>query len=116
MLLLFNTKGPTGLGIDITGTAADTWVSYVATYEVASSIEQLNTKKILRAITLDESRDFTAHITLLQNKLFYARSVGAEISKKNFIAIIFNSLPLFWDLVIANVFEHKLSSVVIVKL
>jgi len=67
-------------------------------------------------ITFDKSRDFTAHITLLQNKLFYVRSVGTEISKKNFIVIIFNFLLLSWDLVIANVFEHKLLSVVIVKL
>jgi len=65
MLLLFNTKGPTGLEIDITGTTADVWASYMATYEAALSIKQLNAKKVLRAITLDESRDFIVYITLL---------------------------------------------------
>jgi len=43
-------------------------------------------------------------------------SVGAKISKKNFIAIILNSLPPSWDLVIVNVFEYKLLSVVIANL
>jgi len=40
----------------------------------------------------------------------------SQISEKNFIAIILNSLPPSWDLVIANVFKHKLLSVVIAKL
>ena len=88
----------------------------MATYKAVLSIEQLNTEKVLRAITLDESRDFTVYITLLWNKLSYVRSVEAKISEKNFIAIILNSLPPSWDLVIANVFKHKLLSVVIAKL
>jgi len=37
----------------------------MATYEAALSIEQLNAKKVLRVITLDESGDFTVHIILL---------------------------------------------------
>jgi len=37
----------------------------MATYKAVLSIEQLNTEKVLRAITLDESRDFTVYITLL---------------------------------------------------
>ena len=88
----------------------------MATYEAALSIEQLNAKKVLRVITLDESGDFTVHIILLWNKLSYVGSVGAKISKKNFIAIILNSLPPSWDLVIVNVFEYKLLSVVIANL
>jgi len=53
------------LEIDTTRTTADAWASYMTTYEAALSIKQLNAEKVLRAITLDESRDFIAYITLL---------------------------------------------------
>jgi len=93
MLLLFNTKEPTGLGIDTSGSAADAWKSDVAVYETVSLIAQLNAEQELRNITFAENGDFPAHITLLRNKLSYTRSQGAEITKRNFVAIVLNSLP-----------------------
>jgi len=93
MLLLFNTKEPTGLGIDTSGSTADAWKSDVAVYKMVSLIAQLNAKQELRNITFAENGDFPAHIILLHNKLSYMRSQGAEITKRNFVAIVLNLLP-----------------------
>jgi hypothetical protein len=41
-LLVYNTMDPIGLGINISGTAADAWKSYLHTYEVASEIAIIN--------------------------------------------------------------------------
>ncbi|EKM76934.1 hypothetical protein AGABI1DRAFT_93847 [Agaricus bisporus var. burnettii JB137-S8] len=41
-LLIYNTSDPVGLGINIHGTAADAWKSYMETYEVVSEIAVLN--------------------------------------------------------------------------
>jgi len=37
-LFLINTKNPAGLGINIDGTAAEAWTSYINTYEKASNM------------------------------------------------------------------------------
>jgi len=42
-LLIFNTKNPAGLGINIDGTAAEAWTLYIDTYEKACSMARLNT-------------------------------------------------------------------------
>jgi len=46
-LLIFNTKNPVGLGINIDGTAAKAWTSYIDTYEKASNMTQLNAEQNL---------------------------------------------------------------------
>ena len=45
----------------------------------------------------------------------HVRSIGAEISDRNFAAIILNSLPSTWDSIVTTVFEHDSSSEIIAK-
>jgi len=100
MLILFNTKGATGLGINTIGTAVYVWKSITSLYKGTSEITTLNGKQKLWNLKYSDNNDFPSHITLLRNKLAYARTLGAEISDKSFITIIFNSFPLSWDPVI----------------
>ena len=48
-LLIYNIniKNPIGLGIDIAGTAADAWQSYIKGYEVTSDMARQNAKQKL---------------------------------------------------------------------
>jgi len=116
MLLLFNTTELTGLGIDTSGTVADAWKTYIDLYDKKTLVGWLNAETELRNTFLTENGDFPAHITLLRKKLTHARSVGAEISDRNFATIILNSLPSTWDSIVATVFEHDSSSKIIAKL
>jgi len=85
-------------------------------YNKKTLVEWLNAETELRNTFLTANRDFPAHITLLRKKLMHARSVEAEISDRNFIAIVLNSLPSTWDSIVAIVFEHDFSSEIIAKL
>jgi len=78
-------------------------------------VGQLNIKTELRNTFLTANRDFLVHITLLRKKLMHVRSIGAEISDRNFAAIILNSLPSTWDSIVTTVFEHDSSSEIIAK-
>jgi len=46
-LLIFNTRNPAGLEINIDGIAAEAWTSYINTYKKASNIAWLNAKQTL---------------------------------------------------------------------
>ena len=116
MLLLFNTKGPTGLGINTSRSATDVWNSYLQIYGTVSSIAQLTTEQELRNINYNEKKDFPTYIALLWEKLSYARSLGAEITEKNFVAIVLNSLPPSWNSIVTTIFKNHSSSDVIAEL
>jgi len=64
-LLIFNTKGAAGLGINTSGTV---WVSYTSNYEGISDIAKLNAEQELRNLTYSDNNNFPNHITLLQKQ------------------------------------------------
>ena len=106
ILLTFNTKNPVRLGINVNGTAADTWESYKSNYETASDMTRQNTEQELRNITFSDGDDFQNHVTIMRNKLSQARALGADITDKNFKTILLNSLPSLWDPVIASLYKN----------
>jgi len=96
-LLIFNTKNPTGLGIDTSGSAADTWKSYISGYGSPSPMARWNAERELRNLTYSDGDDFPNHIANLRNKLYNANALGAGITDESFKTIILNSLPHTWD-------------------
>jgi len=57
-MLLFNTTEPTGLGIDTSGTAVDTWKTYVDLYDKKTLVEWLDAETKLRNTFLIANGDF----------------------------------------------------------
>jgi len=55
---MLNTRNPAGLGINIDGTAAEAWTSYINTYKKAYNMVQLNTKQILKNTSYTDHTDF----------------------------------------------------------
>lgn len=108
-LLIFNTKNPIGLGINIGGTAAEAWKSYLDQYQVASDIALLNAEQSLRDMRYNDTDDFPNHISAMRTKWAYANALGANITDQSFRPIILNSLPRSWDPVIASLYGVKTS-------
>jgi len=90
---LINTKNPAGLRINIDGTAAEAWTSYINTYKKASNMTQLNTKQILRNAMYSDQTDFNDFIIDMHNKWSDARALGSKITDEDFKDIIIFSLP-----------------------
>jgi len=67
-LFIFNTKNPVGLGININGTAAKAWTSYIDTYKKASNMTWLNAEQNLQNMIYTDQTGFTDFITIMQNK------------------------------------------------
>jgi len=67
-LLIFNTRNPAGLGINIDSTAAKAWTSYINTYKKASNMVQLNTEQTLWNMTYSDHTDFNNFIINMCNK------------------------------------------------
>jgi len=82
-LLVFNIKGPIGLGVDTSGTAAEIWKSVKDSYEVTSGMARLNAEQELWDLTYFDGDDFQAYISTMRTKLAYARESGANITDKN---------------------------------
>ena len=95
--LIFNTKSPTGLGIDTSGSAADTWKSYINGYGSTSSMARWNAERELRNLTYSDGDDFPNHTAISRNKLYNVNALGAGITDESFKTIILNSLPHTWD-------------------
>lgn len=108
-LLIYNTNDPVGLGINIHGSAADAWSSYVDTYEVASEIAVLNAELILRNTTYADGQDFVEFITQMRTKWSNVTALGASIDDKAFRTIILNALPRSWDSIVATLYTTKTS-------
>jgi len=64
-LLLFNTKDAVGRGINIDGTAAEAWQSYIDIYENASAMARQNAMQDLRNTLYTDHTDFDLFITTL---------------------------------------------------
>ncbi|KAG6838548.1 hypothetical protein C0991_010759 [Blastosporella zonata] len=64
-LLIYNTKNPIGLGVNMTGTAADAWKALSDKYDCASEIAAVAAENHLRAKKLSEGGDFQDHIKTL---------------------------------------------------
>lgn len=83
-LLVYNTKDPIGLGIILSGTAADAWKSYNDQYAKVSEIAILNAERDLREITYLDNHDFLEHIARLRTRWATATALGAQIDDKSF--------------------------------
>jgi len=64
-LLLFNTKDAIGRGINIDGTAAEAWQSYIDIYKNASAMARQNAVQDLRNTLYIDNTDFDLFITIL---------------------------------------------------
>lgn len=106
-LLIYNTEDPVGLSINIHGTVAEAWKSYIDTYEVASEISLLNTEMELRNMTYTNAQDFPDFISHLHTKWSNATALGAKIDDKSFRMIILNSLSCSWDPIVATLYTTQ---------
>ena len=65
-----------------------------------------NIEQELCNLTFSDRDDFQNYVTIMQNKLFQARALDADITDKNFKTILLNSLLSFWDPVIASLYKN----------
>jgi len=67
-LLIYNTTDPLGLGININGTAAEAWKSYLDTYNTPFEVALANAEQELRNMTYIDGQYFTTFISQLCTK------------------------------------------------
>jgi len=67
-LLIYNTTDPLGLGININGTAAEAWKSYLDTYNMLSEVALANAEQELQNMMYIDGQDFTTFISQLRTK------------------------------------------------
>lgn len=108
-LLIFNIKNPIGLGINIAGTAAEAWKSYVEIYEAGSDLAVANAEMELRNMHYIDSDDFPSYIARIRVKWAQANALGASINDQSFKTILLNSLPRSWDPVVASLYRTSSS-------
>jgi len=106
-LLVFNIK-PIGLGVDTSGTAAEIWKSVKDSYEVTSCMARLYAEQELWDLTYLDGDDFQSYISSMRTRLAYARESGANITDKNFKAIILCSLPRTWDAAVSPLLHEDI--------
>jgi len=109
-LLIFNTKNPAGLGINIDGTATEAWTSYIDIYKKACSMAQLDAEQILCNNNYMEHIDFTQFIVNMCTKWPDARALGSKINDEDFKNIIILSLPESWSVAMAPLYNPKMTS------
>ena len=115
-LLLFNTKDAVGRGINIDGTAAEAWQSYIDIYENASAMARQNAVQDLRNTLYIDNTDFDLFITILQKKFSNVNALGGKLTDEDFKLIILNALPLSWDSVVAGLYGNMNSAETISRL
>jgi hypothetical protein len=108
-LLVYNTIDPVGLGINISGTAADAWKSYVDTYEVASEIAIINANWDLRNTLYNDGDDFQEFVSRMRTKWLNATALGAPIDDRAFRTIILSALPQSWVPIVATLYTTQTS-------
>ncbi|KAF9439650.1 hypothetical protein P691DRAFT_648490, partial [Macrolepiota fuliginosa MF-IS2] len=106
-LLVYNTKNPIGLGINILGTVAEAWTSYTKAYKTSSDIAHQKAEQELHNTTYSDNDDFPNHIAFLCTKWVYTNSLGASISDNAFKTIVLNSLPHSWDPAVAALYGNQ---------
>jgi len=108
-LLIYNTTDPLRLGININGTAAEAWKSYLDTYNTLFEVALANAEQELRNMTYIDGQDFTAFISQLHTKWTIATALGAKIDDLVFRMILLNSLPRSWDSIVTTLYTTKSS-------
>jgi len=104
-LLIYNTKNPVGLEINMEGIATEAWKSYKDGYKVASDMACQNAEQDLRATTYTKTEDFPIFTSVIRNKWAQINSLGVGITNKNFKTIIINALPHLWNPIVASIFK-----------
>jgi len=115
-LLLFNTKDAVGRGINIDGTAAEAWQSYIDIYENASAMARQNAVQDLRNTLYTDHTDFDLFITTLRKKFSNVNALGGKLTDEDFKLIILNALPQSWDSVVAGLYGNMNSAETISRL
>jgi hypothetical protein len=108
-LLIYNTTNPIGLGINIHGSAADAWKSYVDTYQVASEMALINAKQDLRNMTYADGDDFVEFLSKLHTKWSNATALGAKIDDSSFRMILLTALLQSWNPIVATLYTTQSS-------
>jgi len=67
-LLIYNTTDPLRLRININGTAAEAWKSYLNTYNMPAEVALANTEQELQNMMYINRQDFTTFISQLHTK------------------------------------------------
>jgi len=108
-LLIYNTKNPVGLGINMDGSAANAWKSYKEGYKEASDMACQYAEHELQSMTFSENDDFPTFIADMRVKWAWANALGATILDSNFKTIIITTLPQFWDPIVASLLRTMTS-------
>jgi len=108
-LLIYNTTDLLRLGININGTAAEAWKSYLNTYNTPSKVALTNAEQELQNMTYIDGQDFTTFISQLRTKWTITTALGAKINNLAFGMILLNSLPWSWDSIVATLYTTKSS-------
>jgi len=115
-LLLFNTKDAIGQGINIDGTAAEAWQSYIDIYENALAMARQNAVQDLHNTLYINNTDFDLFITILRKKFSNVNTLGGKLTNEDFKLIILNALPQSWDSVVAGLYGNMNSAETISRL
>jgi hypothetical protein len=108
-LLVYNTIDPIGLGINISGNAADAWKLYIDNYEVASEIAIINADRDLRNMLYNDGDDFQDFINCMRTKWSNATALGAPIDDRTFRTIVLSALPQSWDPIVTTLYKTQTS-------
>lgn len=111
-----NLKNAVGLGVNTTGTAHQTWDSLAKTRDAKSDLGLIIAQQNLRTIRYSDSDDLEAHIKLLRVAWSDANAQGAQIVDSQFRAIVLQSMPETWDVLISGCDDVKSSEDVILRL
>ncbi|KAG6863555.1 hypothetical protein C0991_005071, partial [Blastosporella zonata] len=110
LLLIYNTKNLTGLGISMAGTAAKAWEALSSEYDCTFKISAVAAESHLQMTKLAEGGDFQEHVKSIQTKWNKVVKKDADIKDKTFHAIIILSLPSSWNTIISSLHNTKTSS------
>jgi len=108
---MLNTKNLVRLGINIDGTAAKAWTSYINTYKKTSNMAYLNTEQTLQNMTYLDHTNFNNFIINMYNKWSDARALGSKINDENFKDIIITFLPESWNSIATLLYNPNMTSV-----
>ncbi len=116
-LLLYNTKNPIGLGMNLDGTGAEAWKSLEDQYAVTSDLALIQATRELHSVKYVDGTDIMEHIAILRTKWSNANTMGAKIHDKDFRIIIMASLPSpSWDNIVSALYDSKTSADVITRI
>jgi hypothetical protein len=83
-LLIYNTKDPIGLGININETATDAWKSYIDIYQYALEVTIINADHDLCNTTYTNGQDFIEFVSRMCTKWSNMTALGVNIDDRAF--------------------------------